>query len=73
MNLFRLALLNIKGSAFRSVVVTLCAVLVAGFTLATTLLLRGNEASMQMALGRTPARISSWCRWVQDLKRALPS
>ncbi|MHB1356965.1 MAG: ABC transporter permease [Anaerolineae bacterium] len=57
MNLFRLALLNIKGSAFRSVVVTLCAVLVASFTLATTLLLRGNQASMQIALGRLGADI----------------
>lgn len=57
MNLYRLALRNISGSAFRSWVVALCALLVAGFTLATTLLIRGTETSMQLALNRLGADI----------------
>ena len=52
MNLYRLALRNITGSAFRSWVVALCALLVAGFTLATTLLVSGTETSMRLALAR---------------------
>lgn len=57
MNLYRLAIRNIAGSAFRSWVVALCALLVAGFTLATTLLIRGTETSMRLALDRLGADI----------------
>ena len=57
MNLFRLVLRDITGSAFRSWVVALCALLVAGLTLATTLVIRGTENSMRLALGRLGADI----------------
>ena len=57
MNLYRLALRNITGSAFRSCLVALCALLVAGFTLSTTLLVCGAETSMRLAMGRLGADI----------------
>ncbi|MHB1356962.1 MAG: ABC transporter permease [Anaerolineae bacterium] len=57
MNLFKLVVQNIRGSAFRSWVVTLCAFLVAGFTLATTLLLNGTQNSVRLALNRLGADI----------------
>lgn len=57
MNLTRLALRNIAGSAFRSWVVGLCALLVAGFALGTTLIMRGAENSLKLALGRLGADI----------------
>jgi putative ABC transport system permease protein len=57
MSLFRLALANIAGSAFRSAVVFLCALLVAAFALATTLLMRGAQSSLQLAGQRLGADI----------------
>ena len=57
MNLTRLALRNLSGSAFRSWVVGLCAFLVACFALSTTLVMRGAEDSLRLALGRLGADI----------------
>lgn len=57
MNLSRLAWSNIRGSAFRSVVVGLCALLVASFAVSTTLIMRGAETSLRLALERLGADI----------------
>jgi putative ABC transport system permease protein len=57
MNLGRLAWKNIHGSAFRSAVVALCAVLVAGFALSATVIIRGAEESLQLAIERLGADI----------------
>ena len=57
MNLFQLALKNISGNTFRSFVVALCALLLAAFALFTTLLLRGAENSLRLAIDRLGADI----------------
>ncbi|OGO66325.1 MAG: hypothetical protein A2030_08885 [Chloroflexi bacterium RBG_19FT_COMBO_50_10] len=57
MNLFQLALKNISGNSFRSGVVSLCALLVAAFALTTTLLMRGAENSLRLAIDRLGADI----------------
>ncbi|MCI0519928.1 MAG: FtsX-like permease family protein [Chloroflexi bacterium] len=57
MKLRNLALKNISGSLFRSVVVALCALLVAGFALTTTLIMRGAENSLNLAMQRLGADI----------------
>lgn len=57
MNLARLALKNMAGSAFRSTVVFLCAMVVAGFALATVLLVHGAQQSLQLVLERLGADI----------------
>jgi putative ABC transport system permease protein len=57
MNLYRLALKNISGSAFRSWVVGLCALLVASLALATTLVMRGAQDSLRLAIDRLGADI----------------
>ena len=57
MNLYRLAVRNISGSAFRSWVVALCAALVASFALATILIMRGAENSLRLAIDRLGADI----------------
>jgi putative ABC transport system permease protein len=57
MNLTQLARKNIAGSAFRSWVVALCALLVAAFALGTTLILRGAEDSLRLAIERLGADI----------------
>jgi len=57
MNLLQLALKNISGNSFRSGVVSLCAFLVAAFALTTTLLMRGAETSLRLALDRLGADI----------------
>ena len=57
MNVTQLARKNIAGSAFRSWVVALCALLVAGFALGTTLILRGAESSLRLAIERLGADI----------------
>jgi putative ABC transport system permease protein len=57
MNLYRLALRNLSGNAFRSWVVAICAFLVAGFVLATTLILRGAEDSLRLAIDRLGADV----------------
>ena len=49
------------GSSFRSGVVFLCALVVAGLALSTVLIVRGAEDSLRLALdGWAPT--SSWCR-----------
>lgn len=57
MNLARLAWKNLAGSAFRSTVVFLCAMVVAGFALATVLLIHGAQQSLHLALERLGADI----------------
>jgi putative ABC transport system permease protein len=57
MNLLQLALKNISGSSFRSSVVGLCALLVVAFALFATLLMRGAEDSLRLALDRLGADI----------------
>jgi len=57
MTLFQLAFKNIAGNAFRSIVVSLCALLVAAFALFTTLLMRGAEDSLRLAIDRLGADI----------------
>jgi putative ABC transport system permease protein len=57
MNLLQLALKNISGNSFRSWVVALCALLVAAFALFTTLLMRGAETSLRLAIDRLGADI----------------
>ena len=57
MNLTRLAFNNIKGKAFRSFVVAACALLLAAFALSTTLIMRGSETSLRLALERLGADI----------------
>jgi putative ABC transport system permease protein len=53
----RLALRNLAGNAFRSWTVFLCALVVAGLTLSATLILRGAESSLRLALQRLGADI----------------
>jgi putative ABC transport system permease protein len=57
MNLGSLAWKNIHGSAFRSGVVSLCALLVAGFALSATVIIRGAEESLHLAIERLGADI----------------
>jgi len=57
MNITQLTLKNLKGSAFRSLVVVLCALLVSGFAVSITLIMRGAETSLQLALDRLGADI----------------
>ncbi len=57
MSLLELAYKNISGNAFRSGVVALCAMLVALFALFTTLLMRGAETSLRLAIDRLGADI----------------
>ncbi len=57
MSLIRLVLRNIAGSAFRSWTVFLCALLIAAFSLATLLVVRGAEDSLRLALARLGADI----------------
>ena len=57
MDLFRLALRNIAGNAFRSWVVALCALLISSLALATSLILLGAESSLRLAIERLGADI----------------
>jgi putative ABC transport system permease protein len=57
MNLIQLAWKSISRNAFRSGVVSLCALLVAAFALFTTLLMRGAETSLRLTLDRLGADI----------------
>jgi putative ABC transport system permease protein len=57
MNLAKLAWKNMRGSSYRSGVVLLCATLVAGFALSTTLIIRGAETSLRLAIERLGADI----------------
>ena len=57
MNLFELAKRNITGSSFRSWMVFFCAALMAGFVIAATLVIRGANDSLRLALDRLGADI----------------
>jgi len=57
MSIFQLALKNISGNAFRNGVVFLCALLVSAFALFTTLVMRGAETSLRLAIDRLGADI----------------
>jgi putative ABC transport system permease protein len=56
-SLRRLVLKNLSGNAFRSLVVLLCAALVAGLVLSATFVVRGAEASLRTNLNRLGADI----------------
>lgn len=53
----RLTFRNLEGNAFRSWTVFLCALVVAGLTLSATLIFRGAESSLRLALERLGADI----------------
>lgn len=57
MNVLKLALKNIKGNGFRSLIIFLCVAGVAGFFLTTTLLIKGAEYSLSRGLERLGADI----------------
>jgi putative ABC transport system permease protein len=57
MNLFRLAYRNITFHTYRSGLIALAAVLLAGFTLGATLVLRGASDSLHLAIDRLGADI----------------
>jgi putative ABC transport system permease protein len=57
MDPLRLAWRNVLGSSFRSGVVFLCALFVAGLTLSTTLIMRGTQDSLRLAADRLGADI----------------
>ena len=57
MNVLRLAWQNISGHTFRSLVVGICALLLAAFALFATVVLRGAETSLQLASDRLGADI----------------
>ena len=57
MNVISLALRNIRGSTFRSAVVFLCVMGVAGFLVATTLIIKGAENSLNVGIERLGADI----------------
>jgi putative ABC transport system permease protein len=57
MNFARLALKNIQGSSFRSTVVLLCTLVVAGFALAMVIIIQGADQSLRLALERLGADI----------------
>jgi putative ABC transport system permease protein len=57
MNFARLALRNIQGSSFRSGVVFLCTMAVAGFALAMAIVIQGADQSLRLAMERLGADI----------------
>jgi putative ABC transport system permease protein len=57
MNLIRLAQRNISGSSFRSWMVFFCAALMAGFVITATLVIRGANNSLRLALERLGADV----------------
>ena len=57
MDIARLALRHITGNSFRSGVVAMCALLVAALAVSATLITRGAEDSLQLALQRLGADI----------------
>lgn len=57
MNLVRLAIRNISGNSFRSWMVFFCALLMAGFVVSATLVIRGANDSLRLALERLGADI----------------
>ncbi len=57
MQLIRLALKNIMGNSFRSVAIFLAVMAVAGFLLATTIIIKGAEYSLDSGLKRLGADV----------------
>ncbi len=57
MNFINFTLKNISGTAYRSWVIGLCAFILAAFTVGTTLIMRGAETSLRLALDRLGADI----------------
>ena len=57
MQMIRLAVRNLAGNSFRSWVVFFCAALMAGFVISSTLVIRGANTSLQLALARLGADI----------------
>jgi putative ABC transport system permease protein len=57
MGLLKLAFTNIRGKAFRSAIVFLCVLGVAGFLLGTTLIISGAENSLNVGIQRLGADI----------------
>jgi putative ABC transport system permease protein len=57
MSLLQLALKSISGNAFRNGVVSLCALLISAFALFSTLVMRGAETSLRLAIDRLGADI----------------
>jgi len=57
MNLFKVIIRNIEGSAFRSWVIFFCAELMAGFLIAVTLVIGGAQDSLRLAIQRLGADI----------------
>jgi putative ABC transport system permease protein len=57
MSLLQLALKSISGNAFRNGVVSLCALLISAFALFSTLIMRGAETSLRLAIDRLGADI----------------
>lgn len=57
MSVFGLALRNLAGSVYRSAVVASCVLLLAGFSLFSTLIIRGSEDSLRLALARLGADV----------------
>jgi putative ABC transport system permease protein len=55
--LIRLAIRNARGNSFRSWVVFFCAALMAGFVISSTLVIRGADTSLRLALERLGADI----------------
>lgn len=56
-SLTKLALRSISGSAFRSLLICFCALVIAGFLLATVLVVQGAQASLNVAMERMGADI----------------
>ena len=57
MSLIQLARRNLAGSSFRSWVIFFCAMLMAGFVIGGTLVIRGADRSLRLALERLGADI----------------
>lgn len=57
MNVFRIALRNIRGNTVKSLTIFLCVLSVAAFFVATTLIVRGAQDSLQSGLERLGADI----------------
>jgi putative ABC transport system permease protein len=55
--MIRLATRNVAGNSFRSWVVFFCAVLMAGFVISSTVVIRGADTSLRLALERLGADI----------------
>ena len=72
MTMFRLALRNLTGTAFRSWVVILASMLVASVTLVTSLIVYGTETSIRLVVERL-AQISLLYPRIPRLKSKVRS